>query len=44
MYKRQDYYLREIGKDSAGKITNRLQPGKILSAHQDAYASQCAMK
>ena len=31
----QDYYLREIGKDSAGKITNRLQPGKILSAHQD---------
>lgn len=40
----QDYYLREIGKDSAGKITNRLQPGKILSAHQDAYASQCAMK
>ena len=40
----QDYYLRQVVKDASGKITNKLMPGKVLTAHQDAYASQCPMK
>ena len=40
----QDYYLRKVSKDAEGRITNVLQPGKVLTAHQDAFAAQCAMK
>ena len=39
----QDYYLRVIGKDAQGNVTNKTI-GKVLTAHQDAYVSQCAMK
>ncbi|WP_159913223.1 ABC transporter substrate-binding protein [Pantoea sp. 18069] len=40
----QDYYLRQVGKDASGRITNLLQPGKLLTAHQDSFVAQCAMK
>lgn len=40
----QDYYLRQVGKDASGRITNVLQPGKVLTAHQDSFVAQCAMK
>ena len=40
----QDYYLRQVVKTKDGKITNALQPGKLFTAHQDSYASQCGMK
>jgi branched-chain amino acid transport system substrate-binding protein len=39
----QDYYLRVIGKDAQGTITNKTI-GKVLTAHQDSYVSQCPMK
>jgi branched-chain amino acid transport system substrate-binding protein len=39
----QDYYLRTIGKDAQGRVTNRTLT-KVLPAHQDAYASQCPLK
>jgi branched-chain amino acid transport system substrate-binding protein len=38
----QDYYLRTIGKDAYGRITNRTL-NKVFAGHQDAYASQCKM-
>ncbi|MGA0570404.1 ABC transporter substrate-binding protein [Variovorax sp. VNK109] len=39
----QDYYLRVIGKDNAGKITNKTL-ATPLKGYQDAYVSQCKMK
>jgi branched-chain amino acid transport system substrate-binding protein len=39
----QDYYLRTIGKDAQGRITNRTL-NKVFTAHQDTYAGQCPMK
>jgi branched-chain amino acid transport system substrate-binding protein len=39
----QDYYLRSIGKDAQGRITNRTL-GKVFTNHQDAYAKQCTMR
>ena len=42
-YPIQDYYLRTIGRDSQGRITNRTL-NKVFTNHQDTYASQCAMK
>ena len=38
----QDYYLRVIGKDSQGRITNRTL-STVFKAHGDAYAEQCKM-
>ena len=38
----QDYYLRVVRTDEKGRITNRLM-GKILSNHEDSFASQCNM-
>lgn len=38
----QDYYLRVIGKDSQGRITNRTL-STVFKAHGDAYAAQCKM-
>ena len=38
----QDYYLRVVRTDEKGRITNRLM-GKILSNHEDSFASQCKM-
>lgn len=42
-YPVQNYYLRVIGKDSSGRITNRLM-GTIFTNHADAYVAQCKMK
>ncbi len=42
-YPIQDYYLRTIGRDTQGRITNRTL-NKVLPAHQDTYAAQCSMR
>lgn len=39
----QDYYLRLVVKGADGKVTNQLQPGKLLTGHQDAYAPECKL-
>jgi len=39
----QDYYLRTIGKDAQGRITNRTL-NKVFTNHQDTYAAQCTMR
>ncbi|WP_271009060.1 ABC transporter substrate-binding protein [Paucibacter sp. B51] len=41
-YPIQDYYLRVIGKDAQGRVTNKTL-GKIFSNHADAYAASCKM-
>lgn len=38
----QNFYLRVIGRDAEGTITNRSM-GRIFQGHQDAYASNCRM-
>lgn len=38
-----NFYLRVVEKDAAGRITNRTT-GKILDAHADAYSPNCSMK
>lgn len=38
----QNYYLREVGRDAEGRITNRLV-GTTLERHQDAYVGACRM-
>ena len=38
----QNYYLREVGKDAEGRITNKLV-GTTLEQHQDAYVGACKM-
>jgi len=42
-YPVQDYYLRVIGKDAQGRITNKTV-GTVFTNHADAYAAQCKMK
>ncbi len=42
-YPIQDYYIRVIGKDAQGRVTNKTL-GKIFGNHADAYAAQCKMK
>src|SRR6218665_273530 len=42
-YPVQDYYLRVITKDAAGRVTNKTL-GKIFSNHADAYAASCKLK
>ena len=39
----QDYYLRVIGKNGEGKITNRTL-STPLKAYRDAYFEQCPLK
>jgi len=39
----QDYYLRVVGKDAQGRITNKTV-STVLKAHRDAYHDQCRMK
>ncbi len=36
----QNYYLREVGKDAQGRLTNKLI-GTTLEQHQDAYVGAC---
>jgi branched-chain amino acid transport system substrate-binding protein len=42
-YPVQNYYLRVVGKDGDGRITNRTM-GTIFTNHADAYAAACTMK
>lgn len=42
-YPVQNYYLRVIGKDMQGRVTNKTM-GTIFTNHADAYVSQCKMK
>ena len=42
-YPIQDYYLRTIGRDAQGRITNRTL-NKVFSNHQDTYAAQCKLR
>ena len=41
-YPIQNYYMRVIGKDGQGRITNRTL-GAVFTNHGDAYASACKM-
>ena len=42
-YPVQDYYLRVIGRDDKGRVTNKTM-GTVFSNHADAYVAQCKMK
>ena len=42
-YPVQNYYLRVIGKDASGRVTNKSM-GTIFTNHPDAYVGQCRMK
>jgi branched-chain amino acid transport system substrate-binding protein len=42
-YPVQNYYLRVVGKDAGGRITNRMM-GTIFTNHADAYVTACRMK
>ena len=42
-YPVQNYYLRVIGKDAGGRVTNKLM-GTIFTNHADAYVAACKMK
>lgn len=42
-YPVQNYYLRVIGKDAQGRVTNKTM-GTIFSNHADAYVAACKMK
>lgn len=42
-YPVQDYYLRVIGRDDQGRVTNKTI-GTVFSNHADAYVAQCKMK
>ncbi|MET3440398.1 branched-chain amino acid transport system substrate-binding protein [Variovorax paradoxus] len=39
----QNYYLRVIGKDASGRITNKVI-GTVLQNYQDSSSAKCAMK
>ncbi len=42
-YPIQDYYLREVVKDGAGRITNRTL-GKVYADRADSFVARCKMK
>jgi branched-chain amino acid transport system substrate-binding protein len=42
-YPIQNYYIRVIGKDGQGRITNRTL-GIVFKDHADAYAAQCKLQ
>lgn len=39
----QNYYMRIIGKDAQGRVTNKTMSA-VFENHADAYAAQCKMK
>jgi branched-chain amino acid transport system substrate-binding protein len=44
-YPIQNYYLREVKKDSQGRLVNLLaSPQPIVANHGDAYVQDCAMR
>ncbi len=42
-YPVQNYYLRAIGRDAQGRVTNKTM-GTIFANHADAYVAACKMK
>ena len=42
-YPVQNYYLRVIGKDAQGRVTNKSM-ATVFTKHADAYVAQCRMK
>ncbi|HEY4541862.1 MAG TPA: ABC transporter substrate-binding protein [Noviherbaspirillum sp.] len=42
-YPIQDYYMRVIGKDAQGRVTNKTM-GMVFENHGDAYVDECRMK
>jgi branched-chain amino acid transport system substrate-binding protein len=42
-YPVQNYYLRVIGRDAQGRVTNKTM-GTVFTNHADAYIDQCKMK
>jgi branched-chain amino acid transport system substrate-binding protein len=42
-YPVQNYYLRVIGRDAQGRVTNKTM-GTVFTEHADAYVGQCKMK
>ena len=42
-YPVQNYYLRVIGRDAQGRVTNKTM-GTVFTNHADAYVAQCKMK
>ncbi len=42
-YPVQNYYLRVIGRDAQGRVTNKTM-GTVFTEHADAYVAQCKMK
>ena len=42
-YPIQNYYLREVGKDSQGRLVNKTT-GTVLKDHGDAYVQDCKMQ
>ena len=42
-YPIQNYYLREVGKDSQGRLVNKTK-GTVLTDHGDAYVQDCKMQ
>jgi len=42
-YPIQSYYLRIVGRDAQGRVSNKTL-GTIFDNHADAYAAQCKMK
>jgi branched-chain amino acid transport system substrate-binding protein len=42
-YPIQTYYLRVVGKDGQGRITNKTM-GTVFTNHADAYAKDCKLK
>jgi len=44
-YPIQNYYLREVKKDSQGRLVNLLaSPQPIAANHGDAYVQECSMR
>ena len=41
-YPIENFYLRMVGKDAQGRVSNKLA-GTVLTAYGDAYAAQCQM-
>jgi branched-chain amino acid transport system substrate-binding protein len=44
-YPIQNYYLREVKKDSQGRLVNLLASAQPIAAnHGDAYVQECSMR
>jgi branched-chain amino acid transport system substrate-binding protein len=44
-YPIQNYYLREVKKDSQGRLVNLLASNQpVMANHGDAYVQECSMR